>query len=1424
MAGQSTEHRPALTALACSIVLAGLASAEIAGAAPRNPEPPKPTPSATVPSSPAPSASADAHLQEASAEWLGIAPGAQVKNNQILQINLKINANNASGSAAPRETKAAIVLKHGTFPESTAALGGVTVSPDGRTAVVDLARVPGGTAKQLTLDVRVDGETGQKLTALVTPNAAAPIELPALPIHAKTEADLVFNPDHKHWAMAPGTLREPIRSTFVVDVPVDAATVASTLSFDLTPGSTAENIFPLVEIDDSEPGGLRGPNGERITITRDEKKRAFRVVVEGISVNTMTKATVKGSDGSQVERMRTSPFRLPFVLKNAERGDSVNKTFEFTMTAGAIDIRSASGTLMTQTGHSQLTTTFWGTSSLGTIGSWFHRVPMPELVPDANNAGVLSGGHPGGRMNAQPGDQAVVVSSSGLNRGTTPERASDYVPAVGYVTIDPGYTRFSGRKIGVQIGGGPVVYYDRTKLPNFIAWSRDRLPGIKGDLRTLTYQRGGAMPDDATVIAIHYEEETFRTAKGVQKDPNSRMDNLFVPIEFIGDNLTKDFDGRVFTFSALTARDHYLPVVDAGTQPAERPLSPRYPEITGRTYRLEPVTLAPFFTVSTTTVDRPLVKQGEHAQITLTDRATSRHPQLAPNRNESHTLTSTVIIPASLALDENRLPAESRVTKREDGSTQLVYTVKSPVNRAAESHIWVTPRAFGAVATVTHTTQNVSPFINEKSDLAWATSSAEVPLDGANTTVLKKSAGAAEMAFNGRNEWVIEEVNQTSTSASHVAVVDILPYQGDDRGTRYSGAVRYAEPVVASPGVAVYYSTKNPSEIQRDPADPTNLGPTLTQPAEHWSTTLPAQGYTAVLLVQKGQAQGESLRARIPFTVEGNLPEDRYDNTAWARSGAGGLNTDLRMIRSAQSISPKEAAQLQIDKEPSPDVKALPGGELEYTVTVRNNGSTPATDVLVKDHGGQGIDASSIRFLSLPEGTRADGIAWMVGTLGAGEEKKATVRVKTTPDSAGKDAVNAITVENPRHPRDPKGECIPNMDVASDTDGCDISVIPLPPPARVQVDKSLLDSSRANTEGLLRYRVTVKNSGGVDAQNVVVTDAGGEGLDHDSITFDGAPEGTAVDGRDWTIPTLPAGESRTLDLTARRAAHAQSTPGRAINIVRVTTTPEPGAEPGTTPLTTPSAGGSSTEQCQANETVDEDTDGCDIVTTDLPAPALLKVDKTRTGDLIPETSELTYRITAKNAGGESAKDVMVKDLGGAGLEAASLSYSGVPEGTRVDGTTWHIPELAPGQSLEITVKGTLTKGSTAADNAVRIGLTTDDPARWGKSCLPNATVDDDTDQCDIERAELPIIPAAQKTTGDPAVPADQSVSGEQPVSQEEPTAANTKDGRPTRLNTGNAGPSSNLDGQAALPWALGASGLLLLGAAITAIRSKRRSQ
>ncbi|MDY6986526.1 MAG: DUF11 domain-containing protein [Thermodesulfobacteriota bacterium] len=319
-----------------------------------------------------------------------------------------------------------------------------------------------------------------------------------------------------------------------------------------------------------------------------------------------------------------------------------------------------------------------------------------------------------------------------------------------------------------------------------------------------------------------------------------------------------------------------------------------------------------------------------------------------------------------------------------------------------------------------------------------------------------------------------------------------------------------------------------------------------------------------------------------------------------------------------------EGAGLVVVKTDDPD-PVIAGNELTYSITVENTGGSTAHNVILTDvyppettyvSGGDGHNAS----------TRT--VTWDAFDLAAGASVDFTLTVEVIPTTAEKTITNTATVDS--------DETEPVSD-PEDT-------LVKEPAALVVVKTDSPDPVIAGNE--LTYSITVENTGGSTAHNVMLTDVY-------------PPETTYVSGGDAHNETTRTVTWNAFDLSAGASADF------TLTVEVIPTTPD---------------------ETTINNTATVDSDETEPVSdredTLVKEPAGLVVVKTDSPDPVIAGNELTYSITVENTGGSTAHNVILTDV-----------YP--PETTYVSGgdahnastrtVTWNAFDMAAGAAADFTL-------------------------------------------------------------------------------------------------------------------------------------------
>ncbi|CAH0240904.1 hypothetical protein SRABI76_02999 [Microbacterium oxydans] len=231
--------------------------------------------------------------------------------------------------------------------------------------------------------------------------------------------------------------------------------------------------------------------------------------------------------------------------------------------------------------------------------------------------------------------------------------------------------------------------------------------------------------------------------------------------------------------------------------------------------------------------------------------------------------------------------------------------------------------------------------------------------DGGYTMLTKTAAQAKVPHQNGvaQDSWTVRISSKDTRTQSFTDAVDILPYNGDGRGTDFTGDYVLSAPVQAVAGATVYYTTADPATLVDDPADASNgAAGTVTGNTVGWSTTYAANA-TAVRVIGPALAPSAMQEFTIAVVTSGATFEDVYVNRAEARSDRTKLvmRTSSRFeIGAVNSVALKKYVQ-DADGEwhDANDVDDYPrfhtGSTLTYRLVVTNTGDQPLRDLVITD-------------------------------------------------------------------------------------------------------------------------------------------------------------------------------------------------------------------------------------------------------------------------------------------------------------------------------------------------------------------------------------------------------------------------------------------------------------------------------------------
>ncbi|GAB7184513.1 hypothetical protein ATKI12_4344 [Kitasatospora sp. Ki12] len=392
----------------------------------------------------------------------------------------------------------------------------------------------------------------------------------------------------------------------------------------------------------------------------------------------------------------------------------------------------------------------------------------------------------------------------------------------------------------------------------------------------------------------------------------------------------------------------------------------------------------------------------------------------------------------------------------------------------------------------------------------------------------------------------------------------------------------------------------------------------------------------------------------LTWTLTGTLSQDATvtpTNTAVVTGGPDPTVSTHTAVASP-SNSPSPQANLTVSKVLVTN-PVVPGQQIQWRVSVTNNGPSRARNVVVSDQVPAGVNDAA---MAASDGTVCP-ISGGVATCPAVEIPVGQTLTWTLSGTLAADATatpsNTVTVTG-----GPDPTASTHTAVASPTNSPS-------PQANLTVSKSLLTSPVVPGQQI-QWRVSVTNNGPSQARNVVVTDQVPAGVNDAAMA---ASDGTAcpITGGVATCPAveIPVGETLTWTLSGTLAADATVTPS---NTVTVTGGPDPTA---------------STHTAVASP-------------TNSPSPqANLTVSKVLVTNPVVPGQQIQWRVSVTNNGPSRARNVVVTDTVPAGVSNATMAAS---DGTAcpINGGTATCPavEIPVGSSETWTLTGTLDSNAT----------------------------------------------------------------------------------------------------------------------------------
>lgn len=672
----------------------------------------------------------------------------------------------------------------------------------------------------------------------------------------------------------------------------------------------------------------------------------------------------------------------------------------------------------------------------------------------------------------------------------------------------------------------------------------------------------------------------------------------------------------------------------------------RYPCTTGFRDVLRVVTAAPAIAKS---VDRSVVSPGAPASYTLTYSAngTGAIPATVDGYQIVDTLPSGVTYVAGSATPE---PA---VTINGSGQQVLTWTLNGVGTNADHA---LTYQAV-ADSTVTPGQTLTNSATAALGGITTGPATAQVTVATNGFTSIGKTADEAFIPNltgngSGAGSWTVTLRSFDPLPQAFTDTIDILPYNGDGRGTSYSGSYALTG-VTAVGGSTVYYTTADPATLSDDPAAAGNgTAGNVAGNTVGWTTTQPANP-TAVRVIGPALAPGATQAFTVAIQTTGVTGGDVLVNRAQGRAE----HTEL-VMRTSASITVANYYSASLKKEvrdsngvwhDANDAVDYPtfrtGDTVPYRITVTNVGQGTLTNVVVSDDRYPAEGGFTIASLA-PGATQTHEFEI---TLGAGVASTFVNTASATADTPT-DSQVAPTINS-----DPAGIEVANYTTVKTSDPASGSTV-------VSGQK-------------VTYTVTVTQTGSAPA-NAVLTDNLTAVLDDATYNNDAvASVGTVSvvgSGLSWN-GTIPVGGTATVTYSV-----TVNTPPAGDQILTNVVT-SPGCIP-----------------------VEGQTPGC-TTTHPVGAYTVSKTSDPVTGSTVNAGNKVTYTVTVTQTGPGALTGANITDDMTAVLDDATYNNDATASAGTVNVTspalTW-TGDLAVGAVVTITYSVTIGPAGAGDDSII----------------------------------------------------------------------------------------------------------------------------
>jgi uncharacterized repeat protein (TIGR01451 family) len=699
------------------------------------------------------------------------------------------------------------------------------------------------------------------------------------------------------------------------------------------------------------------------------------------------------------------------------------------------------------------------------------------------------------------------------------------------------------------------------------------------------------------------------------------------------------------------------------------------------------------------------VNSGTAAATVITNTATTASATTDPSpANNSATATTTVQVQADLAITKTDSPDPVVAGQN------ITYTVNFVNNGPSDAQTVTLTDAVPANTTFVSATVTTGT--------GWTPSTPSVGGTG-NVVFSKATVAPGETAvFTIVVQVVASTANgATITNTATAATTSVDPTPGNNSATATTAVITQADlsvtktdspdPVIAGQNITytINFTNNGSSDAQTvtvTDAVPANTTFVSISAPGGWSGTTPAVGGTGNVVFSKATVSaGETASFTIVVKVNTNAANaSTISNTVTAASATTDPTPANNSSTAATTVNTR--ADLAVTKSDSPDPVSA-GGNLTYTITYTNNGSSDAQTVTVTD----AVPANTT-FVSatVTTGTGWSTSAPAVGGTGnvvfskaasvASETATFTIVVKVNSNVAsGSTITNSVTAASAT--TDPTPGNNTATAVTTTNTMADISVTKTDSPDPVIATQNLT------------YTVTLTNNGPSDAQTVTMTDPVPANTTFVSAT---GPKG-------WT-PTLPAvgGTGNVIFSKATVTAGEVAVFTIVVNVNAGT--------PHNTTITNSATGATTTTDPNPGNNVG-------TATTTVLAQADLAVTKSDSPDPVCVGGNITYTINFIDNGPGPGVNTTVTDAVPANttfVSATVTTGTGWSTSAPAVGGTGNVvfskASVANGETAVFTIVVKVNNGTvhhTLINNTVTAASSIPDPTPGNNSATAQTTVD-----------------------------------------------------------------------------------------------------